>query len=376
MISVFSTAFGYSYKKFIKPILFKFSPDSVHTNTTKLGKFVSKIPPILWLLRTTFSYQNEPLLGQTVGGIYYQNPVGLSAGFDKNFELLKLMPSLGFGFVEGGSLTYQPSGGNPRPHYYRLKQSRSILVNAGLNNDGVSKIISRLQKYGDIGYPLNISVAKTNSPQTCSEVQAINDYISSLKAIKKSGVGSTITINISCPNAYGGEPFTTPSKLEKLLTAIDELKLQQPVQVKMPIDLDWDAFDGLLQVITKHNVYAVTIGNLAKSRQNPYLVDEISAEQKGNMSGKPTYDLSNKLIHQTYQKYGDKLVIIGVGGIFSANDAYKKIKHGASLVELITGFIFEGPQLIGQINKGLAELAIADGYTNISQAVGASHNRK
>lgn len=373
MIYIVSSVAKNGYKHLAKPILFKFSPDSVHTNITKLSIFVSKIPPLLWFLKVSFAYNNEPLLGQTVGDIYYKNPIGLSAGFDKNFELLEFLPNLGFGFVEGGSLTHNPSQGNPRPHYRRLKQSQSILVNAGLNNHGVTSIVKRISKYGSLAYPLNISVAKTNSADSATDELGIADYIASLKVIQKADVGNVITINISCPNAYGGEPFTTASRLEKLLAAIDSLGLKLPIQIKMPIDLAWDDFDQLLQVILKHKVSGVTIGNLAKNRNNPALKDPLTDNEKGNMSGKPTYELSNNLIHKTYQKYGKKLVIIGVGGVFNANDAYEKIKHGATLVELITGLIFEGPQVIGQINKNLVELLAADGYANISQAIGAYH---
>lgn len=375
MISIFSAMSRVGYKHLAKPILFKFSPDSVHTNITKLSVITSKIPPLTWLLKVSFAYKNEPMLSQTVLGIYYENPIGLSAGFDKSFELLKFLPNLGFGFVEGGSLTYHASEGNPRPHYRRLKQSKSILVNAGLNNHGVSEITQRIAKYGTISYPLNISVAKTNSPDSCTDALGIADYIGSLETIKKANVGKVLTLNISCPNAYGGEPFTTPDRLEKLLAKVDSLGLVQPIQVKMPIDLSWEDFDNLLKVILKHKVAGVTIGNLAKNRKNPAIKDHLTDEHKGNMSGKPTYELSNNLIHQTYKHYGDKLVIIGVGGVFNAQDAYEKIKHGASLVELITGLIFEGPQVIGQINQGLVELLKADGYDNISQAIGAHHRK-
>lgn len=373
MITFISSLAGAGYKHIAKPILFKFSPDSVHTNVTKLSIFTAKIPPLVWLMHLGFAYKNEPFLSQNVHNIYFKNPIGLSAGFDKNFELLKFLPNLGFGFVEGGSLTYKYSDGNPKPHYHRLKNSKSILVNAGLNNHGVTDIVQRIKNTGDLTYPLNISIAKTNSPETCTDELGVKDYISSLKTIKRARVGDVITLNISCPNAFGGEPFTTPKKLEMLLSEVDKLKLAQPVQIKMPIDLTWEDFDKLLKVIVKHKIAGVTIGNLAKNRNNPAIKDHLADEHKGNMSGKPTYELSNNLIHQTYKKYGDKLLIIGVGGVFNAQDAYEKIKHGATLVELITGLIFEGPQVIGQINKGLVELLKADGYTNVSQAIGAYH---
>lgn len=372
MIFVLSRSFGSIYKHIAKPLLFRCSPDSVHNALIRTGSIISKLPLVKPIFRAVFRYDNK-LLAQTICGLRFENPVGLSAGFDKNFELLALLPQVGFGFVEGGSLTAKESAGNKRPHYHRLKQSKSILVNAGLNNHGVDAIIDRIKAYKTIDYPLNVSVAKTNAQSTATEQEGINDYVASLKKLKKAGVGNLITINISCPNAFGGEPYTTPERLEKLLSYIDAVELAIPIFVKMPIDKSWPEFKKLLDVVLKHSVAGVTIGNLAKDRANPYIQDPLPDTLKGNMSGKPTWELSNNLISKTYGYCGQKLVIIGVGGIFSAADAYEKIKRGATLVELITGMIFEGPQLIGAINYGLVQLLQADGYSNICEAIGAYH---
>ena len=143
----------------------------------------------------------------------------------------------------------------------------------------------------------------------------------------------------------------------------------------MPVDKPWSEFKLPLDVILRHTMSGVTIGNLAKNRDNPHIKDELTPSLKGNMSGRPTWDLSNNLISKTYAYCGDKLIIIGVGGVFSAADAYEKITRGATLVELITGMIFEGPSLIGQINDGLVSLLDDDGYTTISDAIGAQHRR-
>jgi dihydroorotate dehydrogenase (fumarate) len=213
-------------------------------------------------------------------------------------------------------------------------------------------------------------VAKTNSPVASSDKDAIADYVGSLKTIGTAGVGDMITLNISCPNAYGGEPFTTPTRLDRLLTQVDVIKLVQPVFVKMPSDLNWEAFDKLLAVIARHRITGVTISNLAKDRSQLKLKDPLPDDVKGNLGGKATWELSNRLIRQTYSKYNRRFVIIGVGGIFSAADAYKKIRYGANLVELVTGLIFEGPQLIGQINHGLVDLLHRDGFSNVAEAVG------
>jgi dihydroorotate dehydrogenase (fumarate) len=159
------------------------------------------------------------------------------------------------------------------------------------------------------------------------------------------------------------------------LHEVDKLSFKKPVYLKMPSDLCWQDFAELVDVALKHNVSGLKISNLAKDRKLVNAQDNLMQDVPGNMSGKPMQKLSNELIHQTYTYSGDRLIIVGTGGIFNAYDAYQKIKHGASLVELVTGMIFEGPELIGQINDGLVDLLKKDGYTHISQAIGAYHKK-
>jgi dihydroorotate dehydrogenase (fumarate) len=373
MNSIISKSTKITYQGVIKPLFFKQKPDSTHQYILHLGKFSQRIFGVKGTLHSIWAYDNQSVLGQTLRGITFRNPVGLSAGFDKNFELPPIMKSIGFGFMEGGSLTYQPCAGNPKPWFHRLPNSKSLVVNVGLANQGVTAIIKRLERFPRElfrDFPLNISVAKTNSPEASTDKDAIADYVGSLKAIGTAGVGDMITLNISCPNAYGGEPFTTPTRLDRLLTQVDAIKLVQPVFVKMPSDLNWEAFDELLAVIARHRITGVTISNLAKDRNQLKLKDSLPDGVRGNLSGKPTWELSNKLIRQTYRKYNRRFVIIGVGGIFSAEDAYTKIRYGANLVELVTGLIFEGPQLIGRVNHGLVDLLHRDGFSNVAEAVG------
>lgn len=360
----------------IKPLLFAKSPDAVHEGMVRLGHLTQRIPFVNRLMRATLSHNDQSLLGQSVFGIRFANPIGLSAGLDKNAELVPTMRAVGFGFATVGSISAKAALGNPRPWYYRLPKSRSLVVNAGLPNQGAKMINDRIAKYrGDLfeHFPLTASVAKTNSPETCTDAAGVADYVEGVKILRNNPHIAVFELNISCPNAYGGEPFTRPEPLEALLAKIDALDLLQPVTIKMPINLKWPEFDALLKIIVKHRVAAVTIGNLQKDRQAVVLKDDLPSEVPGNLSGKPTYDMCNELISKTYAAYGDKLTIIGVGGVFSAEDAYEKIKRGATLVELITGVIFTGPQLIGQINHDLSELLVRDGYANVGEAVGASH---
>jgi len=374
MNALVSAVTGIMYKRMIKPVLFRFSPDTVHERMIGSGARLQRHHSIRLLLAKTLRYDNPVRLQQTLHGIAFPTPVGLSAGLDKNVELAPLMYAVGFGFMEGGSITFRPCAGNPRPWFYRLPKSKSLVVHAGLANHGASAIIDRLRTEArslPVDFPLNISVAKTNSPEAVSDADAIDDYIGSLSLLKGAGIGAMYTLNISCPNTYGGEPFTTPAKLDKLLAEVDTLKLKKPVFIKMPIDLTWDKFCHLLKIAAQHDVAGVTIGNLTKRRKS--LRDHLAQSIKGHLSGRPTREQSTYLIDQTYRKFGDRFTIIGVGGVFSAEDAYEKIIHGASLVELVTGVIFEGPQLIGQINRDLTKLLRRDGFANVATAVGSAH---
>lgn len=359
------------YKGVLKPFFFLFDPEFVHDRMTNFGTLLGKSSLTRRLTAILFRHSNEEFLAQKIHNIHFPNPVGLSAGFDKNANLLNILSEVGFGFMEVGSITDKPYEGNPKPRLYRLKKSKALLVYYGLNNIGAEAIIKRIARAKTNNFPQNISIAKTNCEETNSLESGTNDYIDCLKKVQKSNVGDLYTINISCPNTFGGEPFTTPDKLEFLLKRVAQLKLRKPIFIKMPINLTWKEFDGLLKVALKYHVSGVIIGNLNKDHASPAILDQLPAGIKGGISGKPTFKLSNELITKTYKKYGKRLTIIGVGGIFSAQDAYEKIKRGASLVALITGMIYEGPQLIGKINRELVELLKKDGYSNINQAIGA-----
>lgn len=339
----------------------------------KFGAKVQKVGFLRGLIKSSWAYQNQQFLAQNLAGVKFENPLGLSAGLDKNFEIAGIASAIGFGQMEGGSITFKASAGNPKPWYFRLPKSKSIVVNAGLPNQGAPKILSRLEKYSAKqidNMRINVSVAYTNQKNTKTETEAIADYVGSLKLVKKTPPVDLVTLNISCPNTFGGEPFTTPAKLERLLTAVDEINLTIPLFIKMPIDKNNQEFDALLEVILRHNVQGLTISNLFKEREKVKLADDLPDLIKGNLSGAPTFAKSNQLITRAYRKCGDRLIISGVGGIFSTEDAYAKIRAGASLVQMVTGLMFEGPQIVGQINCDLVRLLRRDGFANISEAVG------
>ncbi len=367
----------HAYKRIAKPLLFKQHPDGVHRRLVKVAKITQKTPGIRRLPKL-WAYQS-PLLEQDLLGIHFKNPVGLSAGFDKNIELAPTIKSVGFGFMTGGSITAENCIGNPKPWFHRLPHSKSLVVHAGLPNSGVDAVAQIIQGYPAGLFdtmPLAVSVAKTNSRQTVDDETAIADYCHSLTVLEAQGKVAWYEVNISCPNTYGGEPFTSPDRLEQLLSAIDRLHLSRPVMLKMPINKAWSEFRELLEVIVKHDVQGVAIGNLLHERKGVDKRDKLDSKIPGNLSGKPTRKVSTELIKYTYAEYGDRLVIIGIGGVFSAYDAYTKIRAGASLVALITGMIFEGPQLIGEINAGLEKYLKRDGFSGVCEAIGADHKKR
>lgn len=360
------------YTVIAKPILFLIPPDKTHADMIKFSMFFGRIGILRGITKLVFSRKVDNRLQQQLFGANFNNPIGMSAGLDKNAEMVPISMRLGFGFGEVGSVTARVCAGNPRPWFYRLPNAQSLVVNAGLANQGSSVILKRLSGCKTaVGFPVILSVAKTNCQKVVSVSDGIADYVTTLKRAKNNKSVAMIELNISCPNAYGGEPFTTPVQLERLLKAVDKVGVNQPITIKMPVDLPWNAFAALLDVIVTHPVIqAVTIANLFKDRSKVDLKDSLPDTVKGNLSGKPTRDASNDLIRQTYKRYGKKLKIIGVGGIFAAEDAYEKIRLGASLVELVTGMIFYGPQIAAEINYDLSLLLKRDGYENISQAVG------
>lgn len=325
------------------------------------------------LVRLIFVSRYDKRVAQTLHGLEFRSPIGLAAGFDKEGEIMPAIAALGFGFGEVGSVSADMCEGNPRPWFYRLPKTKSAVINAGLANDGSRVILRRLRNFGPKAFKnfhVILSVAKANSPKVVTETEGIADYITTIKRAKNSKTISAFELNISCPNTYGGEPFTTPTSLGRLLSAVDKVGVKQPIFIKMPLNLSWKQSKGLLEVIVKHNVAGVTMTNLHHDRSKLDLKDKLPDDVTGSFSGKPTWELSNELIRKTYLGYGDRLTIIGVGGVFNAEDAYAKIRLGASAVELITGMLFNGPQLAAEISYDLSGLLRRDGFSHISQAVG------
>ncbi len=362
------STFGFIYKHIFKPVAFALDPEFVHDWILKAGIFLGKSKTGRTLTKKIFHY-DSPSLEQTILGIHFTNPIGLAAGFDKNAELTNILPEVGFGFAEVGSVTGEPCAGNPGKRLWRLPKSESLLVYYGLKNDGAEVIAKRLSNL-KFRIPIGTSIAKTNSPATVNLEGGITDYVKAYKLL--ANIGSYTTINISCPNTYGGQPFTDTIRLDALLTKIDYIASPKPIFIKLSPDIEVSDIDALLDVVDKHKIHGIICSNLTKNRTNPN-IKEINIPDTGGMSGKVVEELSNQLIAHVYKRSGKRYVIIGCGGVFTAEDAYKKIRLGASLIQLITGMIYQGPQIIGEINRGLVRLLAHDGYSNIAQAVGVDN---
>jgi dihydroorotate dehydrogenase len=375
MKSYKSAVIHWLYVHILKPVFFLLDPEFTHDLMTRVGEMLGSNLVTRKIDGFVFNYA-DPMLEQTIFGINFKNPVGLAAGFDKDARLTKILPSVGFGFEEIGSVTGEPCEGNPRPRLWRLPKSRSLIVYYGLKNDGAEKISKRLFQT-KFDFPVGISIAKTNSEHTVETEAGVADYLKAYKAFQD--IGDYYTINISCPNAFGGQPFSDPSRLEVLLKAIYALPKTKPVFIKMPPDISHEQIDRIIELSEKYDIDGFVCVNLTKDRDllliKEKILDELPTD-KGGLSGKVVESFSDRMIEYVYKKAGKKFVIIGCGGIFSAEDAYGKICAGASMVQLITGMIYEGPQLIGDINRGLVELLKRDGFKNVGEAVGANNKQE
>ena len=357
LIKIRNAIIRWKYVHLLKPVFFKMDPEFVHDNFTFIGRLLGSNPITRGISRFCFGYSN-PMLKQHILGISFKNPIGLSAGFDKDALLTSIIPCTGFGYEEIGSVTGEPCEGNPKPRLWRHPDKKALRVYYGLKNDGAVRIAKRLHGK-HFAFPIGISIAKTNCEETCTTEGGIADYVKAFKEFLH--IGDYFTINISCPNAFGGQPFTDPQKLEALLGALDLIPNKKPVFLKLSPDLTNPEVDNILEVAKKHRVDGFICTNLTKKHHLGV----------GGISGKAVEELSNEQLKYVYQKTQGKFVLIGCGGIFTAEDAYKKIKAGASLLQLITGMIYEGPQSISEINRGLVDLLKKDGYKNIGEAVGA-----
>lgn len=361
---------GFLYKYLVRRVFFLLDSESIHTLMTNFGEVLGKTKFLTFLLKFLLRDRNS-MLEQSMFNIRFQNPIGLAAGFDYKAQLTQVLPMIGFGFGSVGTITNMPYEGNPKPRLGRLVKSKSLMVNKGFKNEGIERILKKIEDYS-FKIPIGLSIGQTNTPELRTVKQAIIDIMTAFKKAEKSKAKfSYYELNISCPNLLRKISFYDPQNLESLLLEIKKLKIKKPVFIKMPIEKNNKETLAMLKIIVKYPIQGVIFGNLQKDRSDPaFDPKEIKKYRVGNFSGKPTEKRSNELIKLTYKNFGKSLLIIGCGGVFNATDAYTKIKLGSSLVQLITGLIYEGPQLPAQINWDLMELIKKDGISHISKAIG------
>lgn len=353
------------YKFFVRPFLFRFSADYVHESTIYVAQKVSRQKWLLPIADQLFSY-SSPSLSQKIWGLTFPNPVGLAAGFDKNGTITPLIESLGFGFAEIGSVTANPSPGNPKPRSFRLPDDFSLINRLGLNNDGAQTISRRVENL-DLNIPIGINIAKTHDPSVMGQ-HAIDDYIISFNLFKE--LADYITINISCPNTSEGKTFEDP---EILNTLLHELELEKdsslpPVLVKLSVDLDDHQLTELIEVCEKANVSGYVATNTSSGRKN-LKTPQATLEKigQGGLSGKAIAHRSTEIIGKIYDLTNGEKRIIGVGGISNGQDAIDKLKAGADLLQIYTALVYEGPGIVKKINREISNYLRRSGMNHIYQ---------
>ena len=344
------------YRRVLRPILFVFNADVIHELFIAFGEFAGRFAILRWKFGLFYKYKGADI-NKTVDGIVYRTPILLSAGFDPNGRLTRISPSLSFGGDEIGSITAHACEGNPHPWFTRLIRNKSMVVYKGLNNRGVDALIAKLARTQRVpDFVLGISIARTNEKAACVDAEAgIRDYVESFQKLTSAEIGDYYTINISCPNAYSGETFANPELLAKLLPRLRNIPCTKPVYLKMPINLSWEQFTALADIADQNGIQGLIIGNVTKDYNDLAFPEDAPKEFRGGLSGVPCFARSNELIRKTRTRYGTRFTIIGVGGIFTPDDAMEKFAAGADLIQLITGMIFEGPGLVKEICERYAK---------------------
>ena len=347
--------------KSIKILKF-FPPELAHSITIKALKYI----------KFNFNNVDDPILSQHLIGLDFPNPLGLAAGFDKNADVVKSMFSLGFGFVEVGTVTPLPQKGNPKPRVFRLEEDSAIINSLGFNNKGSKKVKKNILKLKN-----NFSGNKiigVNLGKNANSTNSIDDYLFGMEQL--GNLASYITINISSPNTTGLRDLQLKGNIENLVKKIilkrEQIEIinKKPVFIKISPDLNENQLRDIALISLANNIDGLILTNTTTDRPNNLLSD--NKGNKGGLSGKPLYDISNNTLRKMYNLTNGQIPLIGVGGISNGSDCYEKIKSGASLLQLYTALTFSGPLLITKIKKELTDLIKTDGYKNIADVVGKS----
>ncbi|MCD9580431.1 quinone-dependent dihydroorotate dehydrogenase [Tenacibaculum maritimum] len=344
------------YKLIIRPLFFLFDPEKIHHFTFSLVKFISKIPLVPLVLRSLY-HINDTRLTKELFGLTFKNPVGLAAGFDKNALLYNELANFGFGFVEIGTVTPKGQEGNPKKRLFRLKEDNGIINRMGFNNEGLEAVIKQLKKNkGAIIIGGNIGKNTNTSPDHYTD-----DYLACFKGLYP--YVDYFVLNVSCPNVGSHAKLDDVLYLKELITKVQEVdrtlsvskgSKSKPILLKIAPDLNNHQLDEIIQLIKETKIAGVIASNTSVSRAHLKTSKERLLEiGNGGVSGQPVKDKSTKVINYLATKSNKAFSIIGVGGIHSEKDALEKIEAGADLVQIYTGFIYEGPRLVKRINKAI-----------------------
>ena len=363
--------------RLLRPLLFRLNPEWAHTASLWGARVAQRT--VLPLVASRYQFEDERLK-QRLWGDTFPNPVGLAAGADKNARAVPFWEAVGFGFVEVGSVSAQPAPGNPTPRAFRLPKDQALINRLGLNNDGAEAVADRLEhSRSDRARPLGINLAKTHDPDIMGEA-ALEDFRASFRTLVSAA--DYITLNVSCPNTPDGGTLEDPAALDALLEMVAEEQevpgLAVPVLVKLsPPPSDQVLFDTrleeILAVAAARGVYGFVATNTTPDRQGLRTSAERLADiGDGGLSGPPLAARSTRLVRYLYQATDGAIPIVGVGGVHDAESAYAKIRAGASLVQLYTALVYEGPALVRRIKRGLVERLSEDGYASLKDAVGTA----
>ena len=339
------------YKLLLRPIFFLFDPEKVHYFTFSLIRITSKIPGVSSIIRSMYQV-NDSRLERNLFGLKFKNPVGLAAGFDKNAVLFNELANFGFGFIEIGTVTPKGQEGNPKKRLFRLKDDQGIINRMGFNNEGVQVAIEQLKhNKGKLIIGGNIGKNTNTSPDGYTK-----DYLTCFNALHP--YVDYFVLNVSCPNVGSHAKLNDKDYLLELIETVQKANTnfdkQKPILLKIAPDLNALQLDEIVDLVLQTNLDGVIASNTSTDRSGLKAPKtQLDAIGNGGLSGQPVKDKSTKVIKYLADKSNKAFPIIGVGGVHSANDALEKINAGADLVQIYTGFIYEGPRLIKNINKAV-----------------------
>jgi len=347
----------------IRPLAFKLPAETAHD----LGKRTLRAAQSTWPTRKALAvaYQYEhPALEVDLFDTTFPNPVGVAAGFDKNAEVTHALEALGFGFVEIGTVTPYPQEGNDRPRLFRLQEDEGMVNRMGFNGQGMERVRERLETDGTPGFPLGVNIGKMNSS---SEAEAIEDYRRVFDRL--SPFADYVVVNVSCPNTPDEFDEASPDHLEAIFETLEaENDRGVPILVKIGPDEPEASVLDLVDIVREFDLDGIVATNTSTAREG---LESPNREEWGGLSGQPIEDRSTDVIRTIAAHTDGELPIVGVGGVDSAGSAYEKIRAGASLVQLYTGFVYGGPSTAKGINRGLVTLLERDGFSSVEEAVGA-----